>query len=141
MLGGWLLVGARHSGVGESAGPLRVAGSQAGGQREAGVAAPRLPGFEMERRTRFLPRSLGRLATTERLPRFWGENFRIYKISSRNKSRIILEFRRPKVSHKACASVTMGRLEILSNVILPLGKSRFLSKAYEISYETSRNLD
>ena len=82
VLGGWLLVGPRHSSLGEGAGPLREAGSQAGGQREAGVAAPRLPGFEMERRTRFLPRTLGRLRATEGNPRFNGENFRICKSPS-----------------------------------------------------------
>ncbi len=81
VLGGGLLVGSRHSSLGEGAGLLREAGSQAGGQREAGVTAPRLPGFEMERRTRFLPRSLGRLATTEQLPGFLGQNFRIDKFS------------------------------------------------------------
>ena len=72
VLGGWLLVGSRDSSLGKGAGRLREAGSQAGGQREAGVAAPRLPSFEMERRTRFLPCSLGRLPTTERLPQCFG---------------------------------------------------------------------
>ena len=86
VLGGWPRVGCRHSSWGENAGPLREAGSQAGGQREAGVAAPRLPGFEMERRTRFLPRTLGRLRATEGNPRFNGKNSRIYKKPFRNKS-------------------------------------------------------
>ena len=68
VLGGWSRVGCRHSSWGEDPGPLRGAGSQAGGQREAGVAAPRLSGFEMEPRTRFLPRTLGRLRAAEGNP-------------------------------------------------------------------------
>ena len=74
VLGGWSRVGCRHSSWGENAGPLREARSQAGGQREAGVAAPRPPGFKMERRRRFLPRTLGRLRATAGNPGFNKEN-------------------------------------------------------------------
>ena len=108
VLGGWPRVGCRHSSWGENAGPLREAGSQAGGQREAGVAAPRLPGFEMERRTRFLPRTLGRLRATEGNPRFNGKNSRIYKKPFRNKSEIILEFCRSPLYPEAYARAATG---------------------------------